>query len=309
MKTGLNFQTCTIINSNSYKGKKLFETSSDIFKVRPGMNFEKANITKLYTAAGYEGVNEVVTVNLSKVITALEANKYYRLDIYLKVIGAEPFIYSTPWVQKGHPFWCDFVAKKGQDATAVADALAKSIKKDQFFQMGDEQLIASASAGTLTLTVQHDYLRFAKVVLVELNAEGDDTEVIASLEENGETIKKTTEGKNAFGTYSYIIQNLRLPTTENLRWTHLHDDETPVIGGIYDQFILEYTAPANNRPLGAVGCEVQSHTLHSFWVLHSLAEEFKSELNKAANKEVQLQNTVVSEQASKASELNTKTVK
>lgn len=77
-----------------------------------------------------------------------------------------------------------------------------------------------------------------------------------------------------FGTYSQIIKDLRLPTTENTRWLHLRQAETPIVGAIYDQYIIEYCAPANNRPLGAVGCEVDSYTTHIFWVKHDIAAEF-----------------------------------
>ena len=61
-----------------------------------------------------------------------------------------------------------------------------------------------------------------------------------------------------FGTYSQIVKDLRLPTVENTNWLHLRKAETPIVGAVYDQYIIEYCAPANNRPLGAVGCETTS---------------------------------------------------
>ena len=64
---------------------------------------------------------------------------------------------------------------------------------------------------------------------------------------------------------------------------HLRQDETPIIGAIYDQFIIEYTAEANNRPLGAVGCEVKSHTTHTFWVKKEVSTAFKEMFSKSDN--------------------------
>ena len=64
---------------------------------------------------------------------------------------------------------------------------------------------------------------------------------------------------------------------------HLRQDETPIIGAIYDQFIIEYAAEANNRPLGAVGCEVKSHTTHTFWVKKEVSTAFKEMFSKSAN--------------------------
>ena len=282
MKTGLNFQTCTIINKvdNKVFFRQNPVTKEEDFIVRPGLSFNKEDIAEVRETLGYEGVNEVVTIDFSGITDAnATETKYYRLDIYLKVSGAEPFVYSTPWVQKGHPFWCDFVVKKGAKVADVTKAVVDSLQKDQIFQLGVEQIKAEVATDKLKLTAQFDYLRFAKINLVVLNEAGDDTEVVASL--GDAAITKDTVGKNAFGTYSYIIQNLRLPTAENTGWAHLHADETPIVGAIYDHFVLEQYTTANNHPLGAVGCEVQSHTLHSFWVLHSEETAFKKVIEQA----------------------------
>ena len=64
---------------------------------------------------------------------------------------------------------------------------------------------------------------------------------------------------------------------------HLRQDETPVIGAVYDQFIIEYAAEANNHPLGAVGCEVKSHTTHTFWVKKEVSTAFKEMFSKNDN--------------------------
>lgn len=258
MKTGLNFYTTTIINSDKFNGKAKFKVENNTLTIKPGMTFEKSNIQKVSYKEGYDGKMATVTLDL----TSVDANTYYRLDIYVKVQGAEPYIYATPWIQKGRPFWVEF---KGNQV----DKLDKIISKEHLFQIGDDQITAEVKTKKLTLTATADYLRFAKVELVKLNAEGDDTEVV--------TVTKSDEvkGKNAFGSYSQIIKDVQLPTAENTRWLHLRQDETPVVGAIYDQFIIEYAAPANNHPLGAVGCEVMSHTTHVFWVKHDLAAAFK----------------------------------
>lgn len=310
MKTGLNFQTCTIINSDKYykdTTKQTFEAKNEHLIIRPGFNFEASNIQKVYQADGYEGEMAQIEIDLAQLKPTTKT--YYRLDIYVKVQGAEPYIYATPWIQKGRPFWVEFsLAATGTNPDA--DALVKAINKEHIFQVGDDQIKAKATGTKVTLTATADYLRFAKVEIVKLNDEGDDVEVVGTKQTEGSNllIKEVTKGQAAFGTYSHIIKDLRLPTNENTRWLHIRQDETPVIGTIYDQYIIEYKAPANNRPLGAVGCEVDSYTTHVFWIKHELAASFKELLKGTLKKDI----TVVAKNcttstdaaAAKASELS-----
>lgn len=312
MKTGLNFQTCTIINSDKYykdATKDTFEAENEHLIIRPGFDFEASKIQKVYQADGYEGEMAKVELDLAKLTQT--AKTYYRLDIYVKVQGAEPYIYATPWIQKGRPFWVEFSLSGAKGTDTDADALVKAINREHVFQVGDDQIKATVDETTNTkivLTATADYLRFAKVQVVKLNDEGDDTEVALNVE-------PTVKGQAAFGTYSHIIKDLRLPTNENTRWLHIRQDETPVIGTIYDQYIIEYKAPANNRPLGAVGCEVDSYTTHVFWVKHELAAAFKALLKSTLKKTITVvtKNCTTSEEAeakaAQASELTDQTKK
>lgn len=289
MKTGLNFQTCTIINSDKYykdTTKDTFVAKNEHLIIRPGFDFEASNIQKIYQADGYEGEMAKVELDLAKLTQTTKT--YYRLDIYVKVQGAEPYIYATPWIQKGRPFWVEFSLSGAKGTDTDADALVKAINREHVFQVGDDQIKAKATGTKVTLTATADYLRFAKVEIVKLNDEGDDVEVVGTKQTEGSDllIKEVTKGQAAFGTYSHIIKDLRLPTNENTRWLHIRQDETPVIGTIYDQYIIEYKAPANNRPLGAVGCEVDSYTTHVFWIKHELAASFKTLLKDTLKKDI-----------------------
>ena len=281
MKTGLNFYTTTIINSDKYvNGKSRFKADTKAAYIYPGMTFFKEGIQKVYYKEGYEGEMAKVEVDLAQLKPT--AKTYYRLDIYVKVQGAEPYIYATPWIQKGRPFWVEFSLPGGATATAGsskdATNLVTAINRDHTFQVGDDQITAEVNGTKVVLTATTDYLRFARVEIVKLNDEGDDVEVVGTKQTEGDNllIKEVTKGQAAFGTYSHIIKDIQLPTNENTRWLHLRQDETPIIGAIYDQFIVEYAAEANNRPLGAVGCEVKSHTTHTFWVKKEVSTAFKN---------------------------------
>lgn len=136
MATGLNFQTQTIINSNldpdssKLNGKGtdntyLFKSGKtnidgvevDALKIKRDFVFVKDCVKAIRKRAGYNAVMCKATIDFadSALLAALKAGgakTYCRLDIYLGVEGAEPYIYSTPWVQKGMPFWIEFTVKK-----------------------------------------------------------------------------------------------------------------------------------------------------------------------------------------------------
>ena len=131
---GLNFQTQTIINSNldpdsGNKGKEvaLFGVSENALRIKRDFVFakddERGKVMAIRKRAGYDAVACEAVIDFSDIDeiqpTSKDPKKYCRLDIYLGVEGAEPYIYSTPWVQKGMPFWVEFtLTDKNKDKIA-----------------------------------------------------------------------------------------------------------------------------------------------------------------------------------------------
>lgn len=295
---GLNFQTQTIINLNedrdsSIAGKKavLFEAVKtkvdgvevDALKIKRDFLFVKENIKAIRKAEGYDAVACKATIDFSKIAdiqpTEAEPKKYCRLDIYLGVEGAEPFIYATPWVQKGMPFWVEFTVNNDNKGK-IAEVVAEMIKKNHLFLVDKDLLTVAAEGNVLTLTGNTEYQRFRKIEVRTFSATDDYAELVSEMSkkpaENAEgevteayeasAVKEEERGKNSFGTYSQIIKDLRLPTAANYQWTHLRQDETPTVGAIYNQYIIEYCAPATNDGTQFVGHRGLSHTTHVFWV-------------------------------------------
>ena len=308
MKTGLNFVTTTIINANKDvdSGKALFSYVSDkkidgvatpYVHILRDFIFTKDNIVSVRKAVGYEAEMCEVEIDFTALLASLKPStgvNYCRLDMYIKVVGAEPSYYAIPWVQKGKPFWCEFVVKADDTAEAIATRLEKTIKANHIFQVDKDQFTVTRSTAKLTFKSNVEYLRFSKIEIRTFSETSDTSDVVTGYYANMSSmptgINVTHKGKNAFGTYSQIIKDLRLPTCENTHWTHIRQAETPVVGAIYDQFIVEYCAPANNRPLDAVGCEVKSYTTHIFWVKNDLSADFM----KLFNTDLKLPVTVVS---------------
>lgn len=293
MATGLNFQTQTIINSNldpdssKLNGKGtdntyLFKSSKtnidgvevDALKIKRDFVFVKDCVKAIRKRAGYNAVMCKATIDFadSALLAALRAGgakTYCRLDIYLGVEGAEPYIYSTPWVQKGMPFWIEFTVKEADEATTIAKNVADMLKKNHVFLCDKDLINVSVSGSKLILEGATEYQRFRKIEISTFDAYDDYADKVAELDPTktaATDIKLDERGKNSFGTYSQIIKDLRLPTAANYQWTHIRQVETPIVGAIYNQYIVEYEAPATNDGLHAVGQRMTSHTVHVFWV-------------------------------------------
>lgn len=293
MATGLNFQTQTIINSNldpdssklNEKGTDntyLFKSGKtnidgvevDALKIKRDFVFVKNCVKAIRKRAGYNAVMCKATIDFadSTLLAALKtggAKTYCRLDIYLGVEGAEPYIYSTPWVQKGMPFWIEFTVKEADGAATIAKNVADMLKKNHVFLCDKDLINVSVSGGKLILEGATEYQRFRKIEISTFDAYDDYADKVAELDPTktaATDIKLDERGKNSFGTYSQIIKDLRLPTAANYQWTHIRQVETPIVGAIYNQYIVEYEAPATNDGLHAVGQRMTSHTVHVFWV-------------------------------------------
>lgn len=293
MATGLNFQTQTIINSNldpdssKLNGKGtdntyLFKSDKtnidgvevDALKIKRDFVFVKDCVKAIRKRAGYNAVMCKATIDFadSALLAALRAGgakTYCRLDIYLGVEGAEPYIYSTPWVQKGMPFWIEFTVKEADEADTIAKNVADMLKKNHVFLCDKDLINVSVSDSKLILEGATEYQRFRKIEISTFDAYDDYADKVAELDPTktaATDIKLDERGKNSFGTYSQIIKDLRLPTAANYQWTHIRQMETPIVGAIYNQYIVEYEAPATNDGLHAVGQRMTSHTVHVFWV-------------------------------------------
>lgn len=290
---GLNFQTQTIINSNldpdsgnAGKEVKLFGVSEDALRIKRDFIFakndERGKVIAIRKRAGYDAVACKASIDFSTIDeiqpTTEEPKKYCRLDIYLGVEGAEPFIYATPWVQKGMPFWVEFTVTN-KNKGKIAEAVADMIKKNHLFLVDKDLLHVEANGNILTLTGATEYQRFRNIEVRTFAVTDDYAELVAELGED--SIELVERGKNAFGTYSQIVKDLRLPTATNYQWTHVRQVETPIVGSIYNQYIIEYCAPSTNEGLGAVGAKLESHTTHVFWVKNDaeLISEWEAALN------------------------------
>ena len=293
---GLNFQTQTIINSNldPDSGKTLFEVAENALRIKRdfvfAQNDERGKVIAVRKAEGHKAEACEAVIDFSKISeiqpSKEEPKKYCRLDIYLGVEGVEPFIYATPWVQKGMPFWVEFTVTNS-NKNKIAEVVADMIKKNHLFLVDKDLLNVKANGNKLTLSGATEYQRFRNIEVRTFAATDDYAELVAEISkikdgviDSASSIYESERGLNGFGTYSQLVKDLRLPTATNYQWTHVRQVETPIIDAIYNQYIIEYCAPSTNEGLGAVGARLESHTTHVFWVKQDdeLISEWESAL-------------------------------
>ena len=290
------FTTTNVINSDKdlTTGKALYEVKNDTLVVKRVANFKKENIAAIYKAVAVDPENAKVTIDLTGV--SATAGDVLRLSIYVGLSQAsQDSRYSNDMIYKGKPFSVDFV---WQDTAAnSAKKLVETIKKYSLLVYGEKLLTASNSGAFITIEATNEYQRFKRVDLEKFEKTPDEYPysgkytVIKSLSnlapKPSNELNGTTEGffagKEGFGTYSFLLHNLRLPTSARTRAFGINQDETPIVGAKYNQYTIHYCANRGVLGLNAVGDTVKSVTTHVFYVKSDLASAFEALLGQVGS--------------------------
>lgn len=290
------FTTTNVINSDKdlTTGKALYEVKNDTLVVKRVANFKKENIAAIYKAVAVDPENAKVTIDLTGV--SATAGDVLRLSIYVGLSQAsQDSRYSNDMIYKGKPFSVDFV---WQDTAAnSAKKLVETIKKYSLLVYGEKLLTASNSSAFITIEATNEYQRFKRVDLEKFEKTPDEYPysgkytVIKSLSnlasKTSTQLNGTTEGffagKEGFGTYSFLLHNLRLPTSARTRAFGINQDETPIVGAKYNQYTIHYCANRGVLGLNAVGDTVKSVTTHVFYVKSDLASAFEALLEQVGS--------------------------
>lgn len=294
------FTTTNVINSNKdlTSGKPLWSAQDATtdkcasLNVKRVNNFKADNVIAIYKAEANDPELAKVTMDLAQV-NGTDGDQY-RLSVYVGLTQAsQDSRYSNDLIYKGKPFAVDFVWKG--EATDVAEKLVKTIKKYELLVYGEKILDASYSGSCITIEATTEYQRFRKVNIEKLDSDAHfgmgEYSVVRSLDDLTEAdsnaaVTATAEGyfvgKEGFGTYSYLLHNLRLPTSARTHAFAINQDETPIVGAKYNQYTIRYCVDRGPLGLNAVGDAVKSVTTHVFFVKSDLATDFETALGKIA---------------------------
>lgn len=245
---------------------------------------------KAYKTAPIPGTNFSLTITPQ----AADFNKHVQILIELGLDSDYRGDYGSALWYFRKPIVVDVMLQDTQDK--CAEVIYKAIKAaiPVEYKFVDVKLNDAGSADTVTVSGSDSYQKILKVVLSEFYCEercaGNGSEEIRTITEMDNSALVTaapggwfkyTANNVEFGTYDYIIHNLRLPTYENFRFTSPARVEMPMIGREYHQFSFAYCVPRQGLGgLSAVGQTVHSTTLHTFYVEDSLAEDFKDKLEE-----------------------------
>ena len=248
-------------------------------KIRRGLEFKKSNVQAIYHRGYREAVNPEYKVALD---TVAATPGIYRISLYVTLSGSQDERYANTRVLKGKPIFVEFeVTAKENTAALVADKVIAITKK--YLQMVYEDkiinIVKDSTTGIIIKGISGEQ-RFSKVAL-EKWENNDWTTLDESINGvAGTKITVTAIGDNGFGTYRNIIKDLRLPTAANTRWTHIVQDETPVLGGMYDQYTIVYCVHRGVLGSDAVGNDVTSITEHVFYVKSDVKVDWEAAIAK-----------------------------
>ena len=292
------FTTTNVINANTdyttglelWTAQNAKDGKPASLNVKRHLNFKKPNVVSITKAAYVEPKNRKVTLDLST-LNATADGGTFRIAMYIRLaMSNQNSYYSNDLVFKGKPLYIEFVWKKGQTADKVAEQVAKNVKK-YFLTVYDKPIVKVTNTGNnVVIECTDEYQRFTKVDIEKYVASDEPYqggyEVVVSAktekDEEYDGTNKIEQGVEGFGTYAWILHNLRLPTGNRLGLGAINQDESPILGAKYNQYIIKYCVNRGIMGGDAVGEVTKSLTTHVFFVNQNVATEFETALTTIA---------------------------
>lgn len=274
-------------NAEDEKKHLIWSASNDMLVLKRIGNFKKDEIRAIYKATPVAPAPACAKVDLSN----LEGSdkKTARLNIYVGLSqGSNDPMYANDYYFKGKPYIIEFPIKK--KASDTLDNLMKIIKKFDLGIQNEPMFTFEVDGTSLVIKAVNEYQRFHKLVLETLDEQayhgmGNWEEVVDVMEkqvDSADALEKDSYfmGAEGFGTYDWILHNLRIPTCANSRFLSVHEDEAPVRGAKYVQYTIHQCANRGQLGLNAVGQEVTSTTTHVLFIKEDLAQSFQDTLSE-----------------------------
>ena len=261
-----------------------------VLRIKRVNNFKATNVVAIYKAEAHDAEFAKATIDLAQVNGT--EGEMFRLHIYVGLTpSSQNSLYANDLQYKGKPFSVDFVW--ADTAANTVTKLIKTINKYQMMVYSKKLLNITANSTFITVEGTDEYQRFRFLNIEKIDMEAyygmGDAVVVRSLEDLSEkdTNAQVTNaaegyfvGKEGFGTYPYLLHNLRLPTWARTRYMAPNQDETPIIGAKYNQYTIYYCVNRGILGDNAVGDLVKSRTTHVFYVKQDLASAFETALKK-----------------------------
>lgn len=267
-----NFTTTHVINSNYdfSTNKALWSLGKDkdgkvTLNIKGVNNFKAGNVEKIYKAPYTEPKFAKAEIDFAEIPSSVKKGDTLRLSIYIRLAEADQSsYYANDTRYKGRPFTIEFPWLGS--ASATLKNVAKLIRKYGLLVFEKEVVKATVNGAKLVLDAVNEFQRFHVIKLEKYLdpqelykpewEELDDEDLV--------TIKEV--GNEGFGTYGWVLRNIKLPTHMHTTAWAPKQDEMPIPGAHYNQYTIHYCV--NRGPLGlnAVGDTVKSVTTSVFYV-------------------------------------------
>lgn len=273
-----NFTTTHVINSNYdfSTNKALWSLGKDkegnvTLNIKGVNNFKSSNVEKIYKAPYTAPKMAQVEIDFAEIPSTVKKNDTIRLSIYIRLTEADQSsYYANDTRYKGRPFTIEFPWLG--NASDTLTNVSKLIRKYGLLVFEKEVVKTSIDGTKLILTAVNEFQRFQVVKLEKYldpqelyKPEWEEFDI-----DNLITIKE--KGVEGFGTYGWVLRNIKLPTNAHTTAFAPKQDEMPIPGATYNQYTIHYCV--NRGPLGlnAVGDTVKSITTSVFYVNTSLLD-------------------------------------
>ncbi len=274
-----NFTTTHVINSNYdfSTNKALWSLGKDkdgnvTLNIKGVNNFKAPNVEKVYKAPYTDPKMAKVEIDFSRIPSTVKKGDTIRLSIYIRLTEADQCsYYANDTRYKGRPFTIEFPWLGTADATLKN--VVKLIRKYGLLVFEKEVVKTSTNGNKLVLTAVNEFQRFHVVKLEKfLDPKGLYQPEWEELD-GEELVTIVEKGVEGFGTYGWVLRNIKLPTHQHTTAFAPKQDEMPVPGAHYNQYTIHYCV--NRGPLGlnAVGDTVKSVTTSVFYVNTTLLGE------------------------------------
>ena len=242
--------------------------------------YDLAKVGKITKTVGYPGENAKLVLDCSKLIAEAEDGVQdlgiYQLTFNVEMDGKFLSDWASP-EYKG--FYKPFVV--GLDVNeANVEKMAEYLCEQINLALAENNKFIKVSyeGNNLTIEATDNYM-----ILKPENFKFEKYEVVGCDTCLGEYIPKKireyitveNEGKQPFATGAWLLENQRLPNSNNFRYFGFND-EMPIAGAIYVQYSFDYVS---DRPgLGGhsgVGQGITAITNHTFFVEQNAAAKFE----------------------------------
>lgn len=291
------FTTTTVINSNEdytsgltplWSAQEAKEGKPANMNVKRHLKFIKDNVVSITKAEYTAPKIAKATLDLSHLG---KTHGNFRIAMYIKLSQSSAnSYYANDLVFKGKPLYIEFVWKQGEEAADVAKKIKDTVKKYMLAVYGKDLVKVSVNGTKVVIEGVDEYQRFERVDIEEYVKEegmftlGEYQVVKSAMTEDHKTDAgydanfTIEQGEEGFGTYQWILKNLRLPTAARTSWAAINADEAPIIGAKYNEYVIRYCVNRGIMGGDAVGEVTKSLTTHVFYVNQSVSASFEAAL-------------------------------